>query len=438
MNMKFEESSSVELKSEYIEDVKKEVVAFANSQGGTIYIGVTDYGGVCGVDNYDEISNRISSMVRDAIKPDLTRFVQYERLLIDGKTVVKVQVQEGSNKPYYIAKHGLKPSGVYVRQGNESAQASEDAIRQMIKISDGDSFEGRRSILQKLTFDELRQEFKNRGITLDTLKEKTLGIVDNNGLYTNLGLLLSDECPYTIKCAVFGGTDKVKFIDRKEFGGSIFRQMADCYEYLDLNNPTSATFEGLYRNDHRDFPENAVREALLNSLVHRDYSYSASILISIYSDRMEFVSVGGLLPGIQIQDVLLGLSICRNKKLADIFYRMKLIEAYGTGIQKIFSAYAGQARQPDIETGPNSFKLVLPRCGEEINENESLLPAEQQIMELLTNKNFIRRSEVNEALGVSQATASRLLKQMIAKGRIEKYGRGKNTKYGKKKSENES
>lgn len=438
MNMKFEESSSVELKSEYVEDVKKEVVAFANSQGGTIYIGVTDCGEVCGVDNYDEISNRISSMVRDVIKPGLTRFVQYERLLIDGKTVVKVQVQEGSNKPYYIAKHGLKPSGVYVRQGNESAQASEDAILQMIKISDGDSFEGRRSILQKLTFDELRQEFKNRGITLDTFKEKTLGIVDNNGLYTNLGLLLSDECPYTIKCAVFGGTDKVKFIDRKEFGGSIFRQMADCYEYLDLNNPTSATFEGLYRNDHRDFPENAVREALLNSLVHRDYSYSASTLISIYSDRMEFVSVGGLLPGIQIQDVLLGLSICRNKKLADIFYRMKLIEAYGTGIQKIFSAYAGQARQPDIETGPNSFKLVLPRCGEEINENESLLPAEQQIMELLTNKNFIRRSEVNEALGVSQATASRLLKQMIAKGRIEKYGRGKNTKYGKKKSENES
>jgi ATP-dependent DNA helicase RecG len=308
----------------------------------------------------------------------------------------------------------------------------------MIKISDGDSFEGRRSILQKLTFDELRKEFKNRGITLDTLKEKTLGIVDHNGLYTNLGLLLSDECPYTIKCAVFGGTDKVKFIDRKEFGGSIFRQMADCYEYLDLNNPTSASFEGLYRNDHRDFPENAVREALLNSLVHRDYSYSASTLISIYSDRMEFVSVGGLLPGIQIQDVLLGLSICRNKRLADIFYRMKLIEAYGTGIQKIFSAYAGQARQPDIETGPNSFKLVLPRCGEEINENEPLLPAEQQIMELFANKNFIMRSEVNEALGVSQSTASRLLKQMIAKGRIEKYGGGKNTKYGKKKSENES
>ena len=163
MNMKFEESSSVELKSEYVEDVKKDVVAFANSQGGTIYIGVTDYGGVCGVDSYDEISNRISSMVRDAIKPDLTRFVQYERLLIDGKTVVKVQVQEGSNKPYYIAKHGLKPSGVYVRQGNESAQASEDAIRQMIKISDGDSFEGRRSILQKLTFDELSLQIKSQG-----------------------------------------------------------------------------------------------------------------------------------------------------------------------------------------------------------------------------------------------------------------------------------
>lgn len=197
-----------------------------------------------------------------------------------------------------LAKHGLKPSGVYVRQGNESAQASEDAIRQMIKISDGDSFEVRRSILQKLSFDELRREFKNIGITLDKLKEKTLGLVENNGLYTNLGLLLLDQCQYTIKCAVFGGTDIVQFIDRKLFGVSIFKQMTDCYEYLDLNNPASASFEDLYRNDHREFPDNAVREALLNSLMHRDYSYSASTLISIYSDRMEFVSVGGLLPRI--------------------------------------------------------------------------------------------------------------------------------------------
>jgi len=135
---------------------------------------------------------------------------------------------------------------------------------------------------------------------------------------------------------------------------------------------------------------------------------------------------------------LLGLSICRNKRIADIFYRMKLIEAYGTGIQKIFSAYAGQTRQPDIETGPNSFKLVLPRCGEQIDENEPLHHSEQQIMDLFINKKYITRSEVDEALGVSQATASRLLKQMIAKGRIEKFGGGKNTKYGKKKSYRES
>ncbi|MEE0637656.1 MAG: hypothetical protein UCH99_11050, partial [Adlercreutzia sp.] len=114
-------------------------------------------------------------------------------------------------------------------------------------------------------------------------------------LYTNLGLLLSDQCPHTVKAAVFEGADQSVFKDRREFSGSLMRQLGEAYDYIDFHNQTHATFQKLLRVDTRDYPEVAVREALLNSLVHRDYSFRASTLISVYDDRIEFVSVGGCL-----------------------------------------------------------------------------------------------------------------------------------------------
>ena len=120
------------------------------------------------------------------------------------------------------------------------------------------------------------------------------------------------------------------------------RQMNEVYDFIDFRNRTRATIEKLTRIDTRDYPEIAVREALLNLLVHRDYAYSASALISMYKDRIEFVSIGGLVPGIELEDVMAGISVCRNQELANVFYRLHLIEAYGTGLGKILRAYEGK------------------------------------------------------------------------------------------------
>ena len=139
----------------------------------------------------------------------------------------------------------------------------------------------------------------------------------------------------TIKGAVFQGKDQTVFKDRREFSGALMKQMNDVYDYIDFHNQTHATIEKLLRIDIRDYPEIAVREALLNLLVHRDYAFSASALISIYEDRMEFISIGGLMPGFELEDVMAGISICRNPDLANVFYWLHLIEAYGTGISKI-------------------------------------------------------------------------------------------------------
>ena len=179
-------------------------------------------------------------------------------------------------------------------------------------------------------------------------------MVTQDGVYTNLGLLLSDQCVHTIKAAVFQGTTQSEFKDRKEFSGSLFRQMDEAYDFIDFRNQTHSTFDKLYRIDRRDYPETAVREALLNLLVHREYSFRASTFISLYADRLEFTSIGGLVSGVSLKDVTMGISVCRNFKLANVFYRLELIEACGTGIIKII-AYEGTGMTPQIETSDNAF-----------------------------------------------------------------------------------
>ena len=198
--------------------------------------------------------------------------------------------------------------------------------------------------------------------------------------------------------------------------------MEEIYAYLDLRNSTKSTIEGLYRNDLRDYPEEALREALMNSLVHRDYSFRASTLISVYDDRIEFVSIGGLPSGIELDDIMLGLSVCRNPKLAAVFYRLKLIEAYGTGMPKIMSSYEGSGLEPKIEVTNNAFKITLPnRNAVEKNVTAASIARrtnEQQIMEFVERNGFIVRSDVDSLLSVSQATASRILKRMVAEGML--------------------
>ncbi len=434
--MTFIESEVVELKSKVVGDICKEVIAFANTKGGTLYIGVEDNGSVVGIEDADQVILQLNNMIRDSIKPDVMMFVHYETLFVERKHIIAVTVQKGTDRPYYLGSKGLKPSGVYVRNGTSTDPATDTAIRRMIKETDGDSFEAMRSLEQNLTFQVAEVQFSKRNVPFDSTKMQTLGMVSQDGIYSNVALLLSDQCSHTIKAATFTGTDKTTFQDRREFGGSLFQQMEKMYAYLDMRNQTKATFEGLYRIDTRDYPEEALREALLNSLVHRDYSFSASTLISVYDDRIEFVSVGGLPIGIALEDIMLGLSICRNPKLAAIFYRLELIEAYGTGMPKIVKAYAGIGVKPKIEVTNNAFKITLPNrnASAKMNTIISNMPKtnEERILDFIDVTGHIVRSDVDKLLDVSQATANRILKRMVSNGLIYQEGSGRKTKYKRK------
>ena len=416
--MRYQESETVELKAVVISDIKKEIIAFANCDGGKLYIGVNDDGSILGVEDPDSVSLQISNMVRDSIKPDLTMFLHYDTIEEDGKAIVEVEIQRGTDRPYYIAKKGMRPEGVYVRQGYSSVPATDSAIRRMIKETDGDCFESMRS----------------------------LKLMDRDGLYTNLALLLSDQCAHTIKVAVFQGTDQVIFTDRREFGGSLMRQMNEVYDFIDFRNRTRATIEKLTRIDTRDYPEIAVREALLNLLVHRDYAYSASALISMYEDRIEFVSIGGLVPGIELEDVMAGISVCRNQELANVFYRLHLIEAYGTGLGKILRAYEEKTEQPTITTTNNSFKIILPninsrsemkeavetRTTTAVETNPETRPADdtaQQILQYARTHGEITRADVEQLFGISAASASRRIRNLVTSKQLRQIGKARNIRY---------
>ena len=420
------ESETVELKGIYTSDIKKEIVAFANTNGGTIYIGVQDNGEIIGLDNADFVMQQISNSLRDNIRPDVSLFTNIELLQEDTKFFVKLTVSQGTKKPYYLSDKGLKPIGVYIRSGTTSAPASEDAIRMMIKTTDGDSFEASRSLVQELTFNRLNEELQKRGLEFTEVQMKNLGILSSDDIYTNMGLLVSDQCKYSIKFAIFQGTDKLIFKDRKELTGSLFAQLTDTYKTIDFYNSTKATFHDLLRKDERDYPEDAVREALLNAIVHRDYSFSGSTFINLYSDRLEIISLGGLIPGLSLEAAMLGVSQPRNEKLANLFYRMKLIEAYGTGISKIISCYKGLPVQPRFENVEGAFRVVLPNIhAQEVSaKNEKYLP----ILRLFENQKEITRSDVENVLGIKTTYAINMLKEMQEKKLIIKVGSGRKTR----------
>ena len=425
------ETEIIEFKREFVNDLNKEIIAFANTNGGEIFIGIDDDGKVVGLNDIENVELQCVNHISNTIKPDITMFVKYERIVTDGKDVLKITVNKGSMSPYYIASKGIRPEGVYVRHGTASVPATETAIVSMIKETTGDTYEETRSLNQNLTFVQAEQEFINAGLPFAEAQKRSLGVIGRDDCYTNLGLLLSDQCEHKIKFAVFEGKEKEVFKDRHEFSGSLFRQLDDLTKMLDkYNKLSSPKIESIKRTDVRDYPVEAIREAILNAFIHRDYRLGGYTLVSVFDDRIEIVSLGGLMRGMEMNDIMLGVSYLRNKRLAEIFYRLHFIEAYGTGISKIKKSYEKFKKQPVFECSSNAFKVTLPNTSVKTNE----IKIEQDdreilILDLIRKKGKIGRAEVEKLLNISTPTANRILTNMVQTGKIKRTGSARNIKY---------
>ena len=354
-------------------------------------------------------------MIREEIKSDLTLYTNIIIENVEGKKIIILKVMSGSNKPYYLADKGLKPSGVFVRHGNVLALATDELIRKLI-LENHDIFENQVSQNQNMNFTYLNSIFSNKQKELNNTKYKLLNIMNNDNLYTNLGLLLSDECPFTIKCAVFNGNNKLSFKDRKEFTGSLVKQLEDVLDYLNIINKISGRIINYKRVDIRDYPEFALRETILNAIIHRNYNFSGSILVSVFDDRIEVTSLGGLMTGLSIDDIIAGVSQTRNKNLANIFYRLEYVENYGTGIGRMIDVYKEFNLKPQFITTDNSFKVILPNVNykkERQDISVNLLSQRDIIINYLKENDKIKREVVDVLFDISSARSKKILSEMV-------------------------
>lgn len=417
-----QENSKLEFKREVTDALVKEVIAFCNSSGGTIIVGYNDDGSICGLQNARKDLDKISNKLHDSIEPDISFLINPRIENEDGKDIIIIEVLQGTSKPYYIKSKGMTPEGVYVRVGATSQPSTREAIKDMLIDSSGITFEKNISINQDLTFIYTERVFKEKDIAFGVREKKTLGIINEKDKYTNLGLLLSDQCPYTIKMAVYTDKTKREFVDKKETNvGSVLQQLEEAESYLKLNNKVSGKIQGMERIDSYDYPEESIREVLLNTIAHRNYEIPGSTLVHIFTNRIEFLSLGGLVKGLTIEDIKLGSSSSRNPKLVSVFHRLGLVEAYGSGIPRMLELYKNSINIPNIYVAPNSFLVEMPKL--------SLKKEYSIVIEYLRNHESATREEIEKVLGTKKVTTITILNEMIERNLITKEGKSKNIIY---------
>jgi len=415
------EIQTLENKREYNQKAQNTMLSFLNTDGGTLYIGISDDGAVYGVTgNIDEEARSIATSFRDSVTPDPSGYFKIEPEMRDGKHIIVVTMERGSAIPYCYAKYGLVPQGVYVRVGSNTVMATREHIRQMIKDNGTGQFIAELSIEQDLTFEYADKVFEEKDVKFGEEQKQSLGLIRPDGRYTNLALILSDQCPYTTKTAIFEGVTKEKFKDRKEFAGSIFKQIEEVHSYLHVFNRTRSIIEGVYRVDHPDYPPVAIRESFINALIHRDYYIEGSVLVSMFDDRLEFMSLGGTMPGVTHDLMLTGVSVTRNEKLAQIFYRLKIIEAFGTGIPRIFGAYEDSPVEPEIPVIDGGFLIRIPNMNfavhsDVVGNNVANGSNEQRLLNTFSGISF-KKEDAADVLGISASGAYKLLQRMTERG----------------------
>lgn len=416
------ESDVLEFKREINDSLIKEIIAFCNSFGGTIIIGYNDDGTICGLANARRDLDKISNKLHDSIEPDVSFLVTPRIEREEDKDIIVIEVLQGTSKPYYIKSKGMTPEGVYVRVGATSQPSTRETIRDMLIDSSGITFEKNLSSNQDLTFLYTERVFKEKEIAFGNREKKMLGIINDNAKYTNLGLLLSDQCPYTIKMAVYTDNTKKEFVDKKETNvGSVLQQLEEAESYLKLNNKVSGKIQGMERIDNYDYPEESIREVLLNTITHRNYEIPGSTLIHIFTDRIEFLSLGGLVKGLTVEDIKLGSSSSRNPKLVSIFHRLGLVEAYGSGIPRMLELYKKSINIPKIHVGPNSFLVEIPKL--------VLKQEYSAVIEYLRKNQTATREELEKVLGTKKVTTVTILNEMIERKLITKEGKSRNIIY---------
>lgn len=424
----FIESNKIELKSKYTDQIVKEIVAFINADGGKIYIGINDNGTVCGAQKIDESLRSISDIITTQIEPNAIDSVKTELEIIEGLPVIVINVKKGISPLYCIKKYGFSSSGCMIRIESSCREMSELQIKERYKIRffDDDIIVSSPTNLKTLSFFTLKNSYLEMGYKLnDDTFETNLKLVNNNGDYNVMAELLSDNNRYSLIFVKFSGINKASISQRSDYGNKSiifsFKQMMNriASENICISNTTVRP-----RIDTYLFDYDSVNEAIVNAIVHNDWSI-AEPQISFFKDRIEILSHGGLPHTLSLEDFYRGISKPRNIRLMKIFSDLDIVDHTGHGVPIIIEKYGRGA----FEISDNHIIVTIPfdlEVMKSINVGVNINKNERQIIELILNDPTLTAEKLSIEINKTKRTAERYLKSLQEKEYIERSGSNKN------------
>ncbi len=446
------ENKKVEFKEQLPknESIVKTVIAFSNTSGGKLIIGVSGDREIVGIENKDifELKDRLSSLIFDSCYPNI--LPEIYTLNVDGKLLLVIEVFRGNLLPYYLKKEG-KNNGTYIRVEATNRKASFEHIVELERQRRNSSFDEEPNYevaLSSLDLSPLYDVFKKVNRPLDHQKLKNLKLIkeEHGKEYPSNALLILlgyyDHC--MVKCAKFKGTTMELFLDKKEYSGSIFEILEKSLNFILNHINLRGEIKGLYRTDTYEIPLVALREALINALIHRDYiNKGRDIKVGVYDDIVNIVSCGGYPNSISQDDIDNGRSDARNRVVANVFKELGLIEQWGSGIARIKSSCLEIGlKEPlirevndfvDVEFyRPNISKTVVKpseTVGKSSDNIENLTFQEEKVIAYLEEHKKMVSKDVEGLLKIKESRTRELLKQMVEKGLIVRLGRGRSTYY---------
>ncbi len=382
----FGEGKNIEFKREIPpkhEKFLKDIIAFSNSTGGKVILGIEDktnlvYG--IGETNPFKLSDDISNMISDACTPQIISYITTQTL--EEKTVLIIDIPPGNFRPYYLKSLG-KEASAYIRINGTSRPADARMLQELELEGQhiyydsmqeiGMEYQEKQAlelcaIMKQLALESCKTEDERAEV-----KDLTIEKLEDMGLLCKVGrdyapthafhLMTENKVRFAkIQCALFKGTDRDIFIDRKEFKGPIYEQIQEAYQFVLRHINRGAEFEGVVRRDIYELPVLAIREAIVNAVTHRSYLDDSCIQVSVFDDRLEVLSPGRLYGGLDIETALSGKSKCRNAAISEAFYYIGIIEAWGTGLGRIRKSCREYGlKEPVIEEFGDGFRVIFFR-----------------------------------------------------------------------------
>ena len=419
------ESHRVEHKQSLTDTFEKEVVAFLNyHEGGIIYIGVDKDGKIVGCQNPDETQLKIKDKLKHNISPSCLGLFEVILETIEEQSIIKIIIASGRETPYYIKKNGMSEKGCYIRVGSSSEPMNQTMIEDLFAKRVRNSLGNIKSRRQDLTFEQLKIYYEEKGLKLNEKFASNLELLTDDGYYNYVAYLMADSNGVSIKVAKYAGTNKVDLIENNEYGYcSLIKATKRVLEKLEIENKTAALITSTTRKEQPLWNKVALREAVINAIVHNDYTTENPPVFEIFSDRIEITSTGGLSIIKNIDDFFSGYSNPTSRELMRIYKDLELVEHLGSGLNRILEAY-----------DKDSFVMKQNYMKNIFYKNETPLDGVvsggvRELLEFIQTNPGLRANELSEHIDTPLRTVQRWLKQLKDENKIEFQGAPKTGGY---------